>query len=154
MKYLLERWNDLIINEPDKYDVAGAIAKKEVINAIEVTKNMNANVDPTELFSEKSADFLHLKPADVESIIGNYDFANLSGIGLMFVVESFNKINEQASVYVAFIDLSSGQIIFTERVQAAPRGFGMRNYWAGAIFEMLSKMKKKEFELWRRKYAR
>lgn len=154
VKYLMEAWNNLIVNEPEKYDVAGAIHKTKVENAIDATKNKNTEVDPAELFSDKSADHMHLKPSDVEEIVSGYDFGTLSGIGLMFVVESFNKINEQGSAYVTFINLDSREVMFTERLTAPPRGFGMRNYWAGSVYEMLNKMKKKEFEMWRKKYMR
>jgi hypothetical protein len=154
VKYLMEAWNNLIINEPEKFDIAGAIHKSKVENAIEATKNRNTEVDPAEMFSDKSADHMHLKPSDVEEIVSSYDFGTLSGIGLMFVVESFNKINEQGSAYVTFINLDSREVMFTERLTAPPRGFGMRNYWAGSVYEMLNKMKKKEFEMWRKKYMR
>ena len=155
LRYLMETWNDLMDREKDKYNVAKATRRKKVEFALDVTKDFNTGIDPVGLFSEKSADYFHLNPPDVEEIIRNYDFKNYSsGIGLMFVVESFNKLNEQASIYVTFINLSDRSVLFTERLTGNPGGMGLRNYWAGAIRNVMEKMGGKEFERWRKKYYR
>jgi hypothetical protein len=57
-------------------------------------------------------------------------------------------------MWVTFIDMKTRQILFTERMVAEPGGFGLRNYWAGAIKGVLEKMRKKEYEMWRKKYFR
>ena len=72
----------------------------------------------------------------------------------MIVVESFDKLNLQGSMYFTFFDLSTREIILSEKMDGKPGGFGLRNFWAGAIYSNLKSIQKKEFEMWRRKYQR
>jgi hypothetical protein len=75
-------------------------------------------------------------------------------MGLMIVVESFDKLNSQGSMYFTFFDLASREIILSEKMTGKPGGFGIRNFWAGAIYDNLKSLEKKEFEMWRKKYQR
>lgn len=154
VRHLLDAWNDLILAEQDKFDVAKAIGRAKVENVIDVTKEHNAELDVMGMFSDNERDYLHIKVSDVEEIIAGYDFKDLSGIGLMFNVESFNKINVEGSVWVTFINLGTKEVLFTERLVAPPSGMGMRNYWAGCLYEIITKIRKKEFEMWRKKHYR
>jgi len=152
--HLMEAWNQLMLAEPDKFDVARAIGRIKLANVVEVTKEHNAELDVPAMFSNNEKDYLHIKMSDVEEIIAGYDFKDLNGIGLMFNVESFNKINVEGSIWVTFINLGTKEVLFTERMVAPPTGMGMRNYWAGCIYEILTKIRKKEFEMWRKKHYR
>lgn len=154
VRHLLDAWNGLIINEPEKFDIAKSIDKKSVENAIAVTRDHNAELDVMSMFSDEPKDYLHVKPSDVEQIVSGYDFKGKTGIGLMFIVESFNKINEEGSIWVTFINMDSKEVLFSERMAAPPKGFGMRNFWAGCVYTILTKMEKKEFEMWRKKHYR
>ena len=152
VRHLLDAWNDLILNEPDKFNIAKAIGRTKVENAVQVTKEHNADIDVMSMFSNEQKDYLHVKPADVPEIVSGYDFKDLSGIGLMFNVESFSKLNEEGSIWITFINLGTKEVLFTERLIAPPKGFGMRNFWGGCIYSVLTKMEKKEFEMWRKKH--
>jgi len=154
VRHLIDAWNDLIVTESDKFDVAKAIDKKKVENAIDVTKDHNAELDVMAMFSNEPKDYLHVKPSDIDEKVAGYDFKDKSGIGLMFIVESFSKLNEEGSVWVTFINMDSKEVLFTERMSAPPKGFGMRNFWAGCVYGILQKMQKKEFEMWRKKHYR
>lgn len=156
VRHLLDAWNDLILKEHDKFDIAKAIGRKKVENNLQAVKAHNAELDVLSMFSEEEKDYLHLKVSDIDEIIAGYDLSGLSGIGLMFNVESFNKKNEEGSIYVTFINLNTKEVLFTERVVGPPAGMGMRNFWAGSIAKILAKIgsKKDGFEMWRKKYYR
>ena len=119
---------------------------------LDITRNHNADLDISNILSEKSADHIHLRKDGVEQIAAAYNYDGATGIGLMFNVESFNKINNEGSIWVTFVNMNSGEVLITERVTAAPRGVGIRNFWAGCVFEIMEQVKKREFEQWRRKY--
>jgi hypothetical protein len=153
LHHLLDALNELMVKEADKYNVAAALKKKSVENAIEVTTEHNAGLDVLSMISSDGKDHVHLSPEGVQNIISQYDFKGKSGIGLMLNVESFNKLVEEGSFWVTFIDMGSKEILFTERVTAPPSGFGMRNYWAGSVNGVLTKIKKKEFDNWKKKHA-
>jgi len=156
VRHLLDAWNDLILKEHDKFDVAKAIGRTKVENNLQAVKAHNAELDVLSMFSDEEKDYLHLKVSDIDEIIAGYDLSGLSGIGLMFNVESFNKKNEEGSIYVTFINLNTKEVLFTERVVGPPAGMGMRNFWAGSVVRILGKIgsKKDGFEMWRKKYYR
>lgn len=154
VRHLIDAWNDLILKEPDKFDIAKTIGRTKVENAVEITNEHNTELDVMSMFSNEEKDYLHIKTSDVEEIVAGYDFKSLSGIGLMFNVESFNKLNEEGSIWITFIDMGTKEVLFTERMVAEPKGFGMRNFWAGCIYTILAKIQKKEFEMWRKKHFR
>jgi hypothetical protein len=154
VRRLLEAWNQLILTEFEKFDIAKAIKRSKVERSIDVTNEHNAEVDVLSMFTDDEKAHLHLNPNDVEELVGRYDFKGKTGLGLMFVVESFNRFAEEGSIYVTFVNMGSKEVLFTERLVGEPKGFGMRNYWAGCIYQVINKIGKKEFEMWRKKYFR
>ncbi len=153
IRHLIDAINELMITEADKYNVAAAIQRKTVDNEIEVTNEHNAELDVLAMISADGKDHIHLNRSQVEEIISSYDFKGKSGIGLIFNVESFNKLLEEGSYWITFVNMGSKEVLFTERVTAPPSGFGMRNFWAGSVNGVLAKIKKKEFENWRKKHG-
>jgi len=153
IRHLIDAINELMITEADKYNVAAAIQRKTVENEIEVTNEHNAELDVLAMISTDGKDHIHLNRSQVEEIISSYDFKGKSGIGLMFNVESFNKLLEEGSFWITFVTMGSKEVLFTERLTAPPAGFGMRNFWAGSVNGILAKIKKKEFENWRKKHG-
>ncbi|MBL0741277.1 hypothetical protein [Chryseolinea lacunae] len=154
--HLMDSWNDLILKESDKFDIAKVIDRKKVENSIEAVKGRNSELEALSMFSDQEKDYLRLKVSDIEEIIAGYDFHGLTGIGLMFNVESFSKTNSEGSIYATFINLDSKEVLFTERLTAPPGGAGLRNYWAGCVLKVIEKIgnKKYGFEAWRKKYYR
>lgn len=153
IRHLIDAINELMITEADKYNVAAAIQRKTVDNQIEVTNEHNAELDVLAMVSADGKDHVHLNRSQVEEIISSYDFKGKSGIGLIFNVESFNKLLEEGSYWITFVNMGTKEVLFTERVTAPPSGFGMRNFWAGSVNGVLAKIKKKEFENWRKKHG-
>jgi hypothetical protein len=153
IRHLIDAINELMIKEADKYNVAAAIQRKKVENAIEVTNEHNAELDVLTMISSEGKDHIHLNPSEVEGIVAGYDFKGKSGIGLIFNVESFNKLIEEGSFWITFVNMGNKEVLFTERLTAPPSGFGMRNFWAGSVNGVLAKIKKKEFENWRKKHG-
>lgn len=154
LRHLLVALNELLITEEAKFDIAAAIDKKKVVRDFDVTQDNNAKLDVMGMLSNSEKDYLHLTREGVAEIISKYDFKGLTGIGLMFNIESFSKLNAEASMYVTFIAMDTKEVLFTERLVAPPAGFGMRNFWAKTVYEVMIKMKKKEFAMWKRKYFR
>jgi len=153
VRFLLKSWNDLMETEKEKYNVAKSFSKTKVDFHLDVTRDHNEEVDVTEILTEDQSVYAHMNAADVEGIVATYDFKGLNGVGLMFNIESFSKTAQKGAVWVTFINLDTKSVIFTERMEDAPGGSGVRNYWAGAIVDMLKKIEKKDFRLWQKKYS-
>jgi hypothetical protein len=154
VQHMLEAWNDVIVGQKEKFDIGVFIDKIKVDYAIEIVKEHNASLDVTDIFSSEEKDRVRLKPGDIPTIVAEYDFTGKSGIGLMFIVESFSKLNEEGAVWVTFIDMNTKDVYFSERMTGKPGGFGLRNYWLASIYNIMKAMQKHEFETWRKKYYR
>ena len=152
--HLMESWNDIMIKERDKFNVRSAIQKDAINEAFDVTKEHNASLDISEIFSNEYKDHMRVRQSDIEAIIADYDFKGNSGIGVMFNVESFSKKQDEALVWITFVNMDTKEVFFTERLSGQPGGAGLRNYWANAVYDIITKMRRKEFENWRKKYYR
>lgn len=140
--------NQVIVNEPKKYDFQKAFSKSTVNNEISFVNAKNAKID-AEKMMESSPDAVQLKKTDIDAIVKGYDFGGKKGIGLMFIMESMNKTSAEAAMYVALIDMSAKKVLLTERMTAKAAGFGFRNYWAKTIYEVLNDIKKSKYKEWK-----
>ncbi len=147
---LMEAWNDIMVTEAGKFNIAKATHRKTVVTNIDVTKEHNTELDVHSMYSDDKKDYVHLTREGVAEIISGYDFKGLKGIGLMFNVESFSKLNGEGAAWVTFINMETKEVLLTERVVGHPGGAGMRNYWANAVAEIIDRLIK-EFEVWRKK---
>lgn len=151
---LLTAWNELMQEEPGKFDLGRAIDKVSVRRALDITMENNASLDLADIFTENQAEHFHFRPVDIAYIVSNYDFRGHEGIGVMVVVESFNKYRKEGAAWVTFINMKTREVMISERITGEPGGSGLRNYWANAVYDMLQSMQKKEFEMWRKKHYR
>ncbi len=147
---LLTAWNNLMINEPDKFDVGKALHRLPLKQAVEVAiaHNEKLNLQGT----MTSAEVTHLNKEDISRIVSSYDFALQNGMGVLFVVDSFSKLQEEGIVWVTFVNMGTKEVIFTNRLSAKPVGFGIRNYWAGAIYGMLKQIRLNYYDKWKKNY--
>lgn len=140
--------NQVIINEPKKYDVAKAFDRAQVTNDISFVNAKNAKIDADKIAASGSDD-VHFKNTTVESIVKSYDFGGKKGIGLMFIMETMNKASAQALIHVTLIDMATKKVLLTEKIIEKPAGFGFRNYWAKTIFEALDDIRKSKYKEWK-----
>ena len=152
--HLMEAWNDIMIKEHDKFNLKSAIQKDALDEGFDVTKEHNAGLDISEIFSDDKNDHVRLKANDIAAIVAEYDFKKNKGIGVMFNVESFNKLEDEAVVWVTFVNMDTKEVFFTERMTGGPGGAGLRNFWANSIYDIITKIKRKEYENWKKKYYR
>ncbi len=138
--YYFERMNEVMVTENEKYDFKKAYH----------VQNVEYNIKPAIERSRQnnSPDILTLKnpqpltKANVKAIIKDCSFNSSSKTGLIYIVESLNKLEKKATVLVVFFDIKTKKILFSERMSGAPSGFGFRNYWLGAFYHVLKKSSK------------
>lgn len=140
--------NQLVINEPKKYDLQKAFTKTNVTNDISQAVEKSKKVD-AEKIVQTSADEVHLKPADISAIVKTYNFSGKKGIGVMFIMETMNKASAQGSLYVVLIELPSGKVLLTERFTEKAGGIGFRNYWTKTILGALNDIGKEKYKEWK-----
>jgi len=132
-------WNELFLTEPKKYNVASSVDRSKVNYAIDVTKDANAKVNDASLFSFKATDYQLLDKDKIAQLVASYDFKDQKGLGMMIFMEGIDKMREEGSGWITFVNMDEHKLIFTKQFTGKSGGFGFRNYWAKSIYEMLKK---------------
>lgn len=153
IRNLIRAFNNLMEAEKEKYNIGAMISRRRVEYRLDITRIHNDQLGLSGIFSDELSDHIHLSKSDIEFIVKNYSYDDLKGIGLMFNIETFNKPGVEAMIWITFVDMERKEVLFTERLFAPPGGFGLRNYWAGAIYNIMKSVTRKEFEMWRKKYS-
>jgi hypothetical protein len=144
--------NDVIINEPKKYDLKSAFHKSYIDHDLGLVSQMNSKINAEEIKSTSTADFHRLQETDIESLVRGYNFGGKKGVGLLFVAEAISKSEKAVAVWVTLIDMSNKKILMTERMEGKVGGIGFRNYIAAGIKNILESIEKKKYEEWKSRY--
>lgn len=137
-KYLLA-WNDFVITEPDKYDVKKALGVPAVKIDLSYTYAKNEGLDTESMVQEED---YKLSREEVEAVAKSYDLSTLSGTVVMLVAECYNKKTLKGSHWLVMMNADNSEILSAERFVEKPRGFGLRNFWARTIYELLETKRK------------
>ncbi|MBC7887771.1 MAG: hypothetical protein H7Z13_07760 [Ferruginibacter sp.] len=145
--------NDLIVNEPKKYDLAGAFHKSNIDHDLAPVAKRNAKINAEAIKSTSSTDYDRLKEEDISKLVKGFDFGGKKGVGLLFVVDGMSKAKKGAGIWVTLIDMGAKKVLMTERLEGKAMGFGFRNYWAGSIKDVIEDIDKKKYKEWKAKYG-
>lgn len=148
--------NDLIVDEPKKFDLKGAFRKSAIDHDFSAVTRNNSKANLNDILSTNSADFNRLKESDIAAMVKALDLPGKDGIGLLFVMEAMRKVDKKgdAAIWVTLIDMKTKKVLMTERIEVkAAGGFGFRNYWASTIKELIDEIDKKKYKEWRNKYS-
>lgn len=147
--------NDLIVNEPKKYDIAAAFHKSNIGSNLSAVRAAIGKINAEEIVSSNTEDFYRLKESDISSVVKALDIEKKNGIGLLFVMEGMQKVDKkgEASVWVVLLDMQTKKVLMAERFESKASGIGFRNYWASTIKETLDEIEKKKYKEWKGKYG-
>lgn len=141
-------WNNLVLDEPKLFKVGDAFKKENVYYDIDANKKLNADIKTESLMSFNPYSFTNASET-IKQIVSQLDAKEKQdGIGVVFIVESFNKTKEEAVVYVTLFDIKTKSILVSEKISSKPAGIGLRNFWAGAIKNLLKQIDKEYYHSW------
>lgn len=135
-------WNNLVYTEREKY-IEKTLKSKKVSFSADMVKDLNGEIDMEEKITDDESLYKHLDKEQISKIVSSYDIPDeLSGVGLVFIADSYSKPEEAGAYYVTFIDLDTKEILSTERRSGKAKGFGLRNYWANSFYVILKELGK------------
>jgi hypothetical protein len=146
--------NNLIVDEPKKFDLKGAFKKSDMSSDLSAVTKNNAKANLNDIISTNQADFNRFKESDISDMVKALDLSGKSGIGVLFVMEAMRKLDKKgdAAIWVTFVDMKSKKVLMTERIEEnAKTAFGFRNYWASTIKELIDDIDSKKYKEWRNK---
>jgi len=128
-------WNSVVLNEREKYDLRRFYKKENVKYDLTDVNAVNAMVNPDSIMPWNPPS--PLTDAQLQSAVSRYDTKSKQGLGLVYIVELFDKSLNKGIIHVTFFDMASGKVLLTKRIETEPGGFGLRNYWARTAYETM-----------------
>jgi hypothetical protein len=97
------------------------------------------------IVTERNLNFVNfpeqLKKGIISQMISEYKVHKTEGIGLVFIVDSFDKSQEKAFVWVTFFDIASKKVLLTEQESGKPKhSSSMVLHWGTAMLDIMSKV--------------
>lgn len=149
--YYLANWNSLLEDEYTKYNLPlNALKAKHYETNTSGLMVLNDEIDNMEERIINGSHYIDEKT--IQKSVRKYIFSDNKGIGVSFVVESFNSSLEKAVIWVTFVNINNGSLLYTERMEGKAEGFGMRNYWAGSIHDVIEQIRISRYKIWKRKF--
>lgn len=147
VKNFFRDWNMIPLKEGEKYDIKRAFEKEYIYYDLDtiLTRNQKYNSDSLIAFSNVYT----LNPAMIPDMIKSYGGIAKEGIGVVYIVESFNSIDELGTFYCVVFDVASKKIFMQEKITGRPQGGSVKTYWAGAFREALEK-NQKVYKKWKK----
>ena len=142
-------WNNLVLAEPDKYDLKGMLRKGEVIYDISMIMNINSTCPVEEMEDQNTPNYTL---ENIKEFVSLYPIESKTGIGILLIAESLNKNAQEAHFHFVAINMSTKEILIHERLRGEPTGFGLKNYWAGSIYRIMKDIRDSHYQKWKSKY--
>lgn len=143
-EYYFEKWNSILFSERDKYNIKKYYDKSIIEYDYGIVTKRNATISLDSIVIERS---YAIEKEQLIDMISQYDSERQKeGLGMVFIVESLNKPEEAAFVWLTFFDISTKKILMARRMKGAPGGFGRRNYWIRPFYNIM----KQSDKLWRK----
>ncbi|MGD1083292.1 MAG: hypothetical protein ABSA47_00920 [Verrucomicrobiota bacterium] len=131
--HYLDSWNALFLQERIK--VTSSLLNKRVVPDTEHMAERN-KIATKDHVIRQDGDFVgtsDITSQDIADAVRSYKLSESSGLGLVFIVDRLVKSQSRGAVYLVFFDVSTREVVASQRVVAKAAGVGFRNYWFGVI---------------------
>ena len=146
--------NDVVVNEPKKFDFMGAFHKSSVSTDLKAVHIKNEKINTEEIVSSRPEDFYRLKESDITSAVKGLNIESKKAVGILFVFEAMKSIekgDDLAALWTVLIDMQTKKVLLSERFEVKAKGFGFRNIWASSIKATLDEIEKRKYKEWKEK---
>ncbi len=138
-RYAFEGINDLFISEPKKYNPSKFLKKPVNGMFVKEAQSRAGKINEEEL--KTTNEMYKIDSETLENIVKDFSIEQNEGVGLMIVGELLNKANKRGYFHVVFFDIKTRDLIDTWSANGKGGGFGLRNYWAHSVLDVLKTLK-------------
>ena len=133
----IPQWNSLIVSEPQNFDFRKFL-KKSVYYDIANLNELNRTIDTEKCMAYNPG---KIERSAIDEMIKKYTAGDKKeGVGLVFIIENFDKGTQMAGVYVTYFDIKTKKVLKCDKYAGKAVGIGMRNYWAGAMKAIIKQL--------------
>lgn len=151
---LFDEINMIVISERTKYNFEAALRKDEVPYNLAIVTKLNSEIDPGKAISYASnEEGARLNEEAISVLVKQYKIENTEGIGLVFFMETLDKVKEKGTMWVTFFNLADRNVLFTERMSGVSGGISFRNHWVRTVYEVIDQIRNTKYAEWRFRYV-
>lgn len=128
--------NALLVSEPEHYSFSRLLGE----NVAMVVEPMYQKLE--------ACDYVDLKlrapvipKIDVASVVKGYVLPQTSGYGVVLIAKLLDKISDKAFYDLVVFDIATRNVLIKQEVSGNAGGFGLRNFWAASVRDVLQKTK-------------
>jgi hypothetical protein len=143
-------WNRTIVSESEKYTLDKFLNVSKVNYALSVTEAVNQDMDASKLMLLDTYS-KELTAEEIQNCVNQYKIEQKSGIGVVFIIEKFDRFEEKGVMNVVYFDIASKKVLFAKRMSGEPKGIGLNNYWIRSVYNVMLEVKERQPE-WKRNY--
>lgn len=137
-------WNDVTID----LDMAKVFQKNTAFKDPNGITKMNL-ARPTE--NLKADEDLEFTPEQIADMVKKIPLGQKKdGLAVTFLVQSFNKTSQVATVHVVFFDIANRSVLWSRKMTAKAGGGDLKKSWAAAMREIFTQIQKKEYDTWKK----
>lgn len=140
VKHFFRDWNMIPLKEGQKYDIGKSFDKEYIYFDIDSVLARGQRYKSDSLIAVSNV--YSLNTTTFPDIIKSFNGIATEGIGVIYLVESYNSIEEIATYYCIVFDVATKKILLQEKITGRPQGGSVKTYWAGAFHEALEKNEK------------
>lgn len=122
--------NLLLAQDPGKYDF-NKMLRKTVKLDIEPVCNLIRQRDTTHLRERPE------HPINVSEQLTRYELKETEGLGMVFIATNLDKRMGRGTYVVVCFDIATRDILFRQEITTSASGFGLRNYWANTVEDVI-----------------
>ncbi len=151
---LYDKINGVIVAEPAKYNFAQALSKTSVEFDLGGVGKANSKINPDNIISMSSSSVPEISADYIAQSVKSYSLEIKEGIGLVIFMKALDKTKETGFMDLAFYDIKTRKVLFTETITGRAQGFGFRNHWAYTVYDVIKQIKKERYAAWKSKYEK
>ena len=141
--HAFDQINDLFLTQSQKYDLGKALKRPIGTMKLEVAKCCTHQALDTLRFENFiTTDHQYDCDDQIEEHVANYRLDATEGQGCVLIANLLDKTHHTASYYILIFDNATKEIAYQVKLDGKTGGFGLRNYWANTVYEVLKKAKR------------
>jgi hypothetical protein len=130
--------NQLLVNEAKKYDMGKTVKANITQTTIDIANKGVENLANVNFINAPN------KEINISNVIKPY--CGNDETGLVIIAKELNKSTNTGTFIYVFFNGKTQEITKQETISGKAKGFGLRNFWAGALYDSMdnyAKMLKK-----------
>ncbi len=134
-----KRINDMIVNQPQRYDLSKYLKKTTVNYEVSMLEESNAHIF-TDNFVPTAPGVKSFSAEEIADLVTHYSFKDTEGIGVVLIVRSMNKTKGKLTANLTYIDMAAKTVLYSKEFTVSTGGVEWAAYWANAVRRVLIDM--------------